>query len=80
MRKKICKTCDWRFNPNEEIPILHQDNENHVKMAKEYCEDHTSAYGDECNPLWCDECGHLTKYQVIIGENSKENPNFDKRK
>ena len=49
-------------------------------MAKEYCKDHTSTYGDECNPLWCDECGHLTKYQVIMGENSKANPKFDKRK
>ena len=80
MKKKICKTCDWRLEVDDKNQIFHQDNENDVKMAKEYCKDHTSTYGDECNPLWCEECGHLTKYQVITGENSKANPKFDKRK
>tara|TARA_R110002051_G_C8643027_1_gene486443 strand:- start:199 stop:441 length:243 start_codon:yes stop_codon:yes gene_type:complete len=80
MKKKSCNTCNWRFDVGRPFPIFHQDNENDVEMAGEYCESHTFTYGDECEPLWCEECKHLTKYQVTIGETSKENPSFDKRK
>ena len=80
MRKKICKTCDWRFDNDRELPILHKDIEQDVRLAKEYCEDHTHTYGHECEPTWCEECGHLDKYIVIVSENSKKEPNFDKRK
>ena len=80
MKKKICKTCDWRLDSGREFPIFHKDNERDVELAQEYCKDHTSTYGGECEPLWCEECGHLTIYQVKITETSKENPNFDNRK
>ena len=80
MRKKKSNTCDWRLDSGREFPIFHKDNEEDVRLAKEYCEDHTRTYGGECEPQWCEECGHLTIYQVKITETSKENPNFDKRK
>ena len=54
--------------------------EEDVKLAKEYCENHAFVYGNECEPIWCEECGHLDKYLVTITETSKENPKFDKRK
>jgi len=80
MKKQICKTCNWRFNGDIEFSVLNKNIPNDVRLAKEYCEDHTFTYGDECNPMWCNECGHLDKYQVIMGENSTENPNFDKKR
>jgi hypothetical protein len=80
MKKKSCNTCDWKFDNGRELPILHKDIEEDVKLAKEYCENHTFVYGNECEPIWCEECGYLDKYIVTISENSKENPKFDKRK
>ena len=80
MKKKSCNTCDWKLDNGRELPILHKDIEEDVKLAKEYCENHTFVYGNECEPTWCEECGHLDKYIVTISENSKENPKFDKRK
>ena len=80
MKKKICKTCDWRFDNGRELSILNKNIEQDVKLAKEYCEDHTFTYGSDCKPIWCVECGHLDKYIVTINENTKDNPKFDKRK
>tara|TARA_R100000008_G_scaffold60596_1_gene38077 strand:- start:82 stop:324 length:243 start_codon:yes stop_codon:yes gene_type:complete len=80
MKKKSCKTCDWKLDNGRKLPILHKDIKKDVKLAKEYCENHTFVYGNECEPIWCKECGHLDKYVVTISENSKENPKFDKRK
>ena len=66
-KKKYCKTCDWELDIFEiENPSFHKDNKLDVKRAKDYCETHTWTYGHECEPLWCDECGHLTIYQVIV--------------
>ena len=80
MIKKSCKTCDWRFDNGRELSILNKNIEQDVKLAKEYCKEHKFIYGNECKPIWCEECGHLDKYVVTISENSKENPKFDKRK
>ena len=80
MKKKSCKTCDWKIDNSRELPILHKDIEQDVKLAKEYCDDHTFTYGNECKPIWCKECGYLDMYLVKVSENSKENPKFDKRK
>ena len=80
MKKKSCNTCDWKLESGRELPTLHKDIEQDVKLAKEYCENHSFVYGNECEPIWCEECGYLDKYKVTISENSKENPRFDKRK
>ena len=80
MKKKSCNTCDWKLDNGRELPILHKDIEEDVKLAKEYCKNHTFIYGNECEAIWCEECGHLDKYIAIVSENSKENPKFDKRK
>ena len=80
MKKKSCKTCDWKLDNGRELPILNKDIEQDVKLAKEYCEDHTFIYGSDCEPKWCGECGYLDKYIVTISEKSKENPNFDKKR
>ena len=50
---------------------MHKDNPNDVRLAKEYCEDHTTVYGDDCEPIWCEECGHLKIYQVTKTDRSK---------
>jgi hypothetical protein len=80
MIKKSCKTCDWKLDSGRELPILNKDIDEDVKLAKEYCENHTFIYGSDCEPTWCEECGHLDKYVVTISEKSKENPNFDKKR
>ena len=71
MKKKICKTCDWRFDNGRELSILNKNIEQDVKLAKEYCEDHTFIYGSDCEPIWCEECGHLKIYQVTLTDRSK---------
>ena len=80
MKKKICKTCDWRLDSGRELPILHKENPRDVEMAMEYCDEHTFVYGGKCKPIWCDECGHLDIYLVNISETTKENPNFEKKR
>ena len=79
MKKKSCKTCGWKFDNGRELPILHKDNEEDVRLANEYCKEHTFIYGHECESIWCKECGHLDTYLATVSENSKE-PKFDKRK
>jgi predicted Zn-ribbon and HTH transcriptional regulator len=79
MKKKICKTCGWKFDNDREIPILNKNIKDDVRLTKEFCKNHKYVYGDECEPIWCEECGHLDKYLVTISKNSKE-PKFDKRK
>ena len=38
-------------------------------------------YGDECEPQWCEECGHLTIYQITVTEKSRKmTPKFDRKK
>ena len=44
---------------------------NDVRLANEYCEEHTTTYGDDCEPIWCEECGHLKIYQVTKTDRSK---------
>jgi hypothetical protein len=80
MKKKSCNTCDWRFDSGRELPVLHKNIKSDVKLAKEYCENHTFVYGDECKPIWCKECGYLDIYLVKVNHNSKKEPKFDKRK
>ena len=81
MKKKSCNTCDWRFDSGRELPVLHKDIRQDVKLAKEYCEEHTFVYGHGCEPQWCEECGHLTIYQATVTEASRKlTPKFDKRK
>ena len=76
-KKQYCKSCDWE----REYPTFHKDNETDVKRTKDYCENHTWIYGHECEPLWCDECGHLTIYQVIVTKESRKiTPKFDRKK
>ncbi len=81
-KKKYCKTCDWELDIFEiKNPSFHKDNKLDVKRAKDYCERHTWTYGHECEPLWCEECGHLTIYQVIVTEESRKmTPKFDRKK
>ena len=50
---------------------MHKDNTNDVRLAKQYCEEHTITYGSDCEPIWCEECGHLKIYQVTLTERSK---------
>jgi len=80
MKKKICKTCGWRFDNDRELSVLHKENKSDNRLAKEYCEEHTFIYGHECEPQWCEECGHLDIYLVSISETTKENPNFEKKR
>mgnify|MGYP005834609231 CR=1 FL=1 len=81
-KKQYCKSCDWELDIQEEkYPSFHKDNESDVKRTNDYCERHTWTYGSECTPQWCEECGHLTIYQVTLTEKSKKmTPNFDRKR
>ena len=69
---KWCADCGWELDSFEkENPSMHKDNPNDVRLAKEYCEQHTTTYGSDCEPIWCEECGYLKIYQVTLTERSK---------
>ena len=70
--KKWCADCGWELDKFEkENPSMHKDNTNDVRLANEYCEEHTFIYGSDCEPIWCEECGHLKIYQVTKTDRSK---------
>ena len=81
-KKTYCNTCDWELDKFEsEHPSLHKKNEIDLKLTKEYCEDHERIYGSLCTPKWCEECGHLRIYEIIVTEKSRKmTPKFDRRK
>ena len=67
VKKKICKTCgeDIVSNSSRGVPMF--DNTYHQKQAKDYCKDHTTIYSDHtCKPVWCGDCGFLTKYEIEV--------------
>ena len=80
-KKTYCATCDWELNKfTARYPRLHKDNVLNVQSTKKYCDEHEKIYGDECEPRWCDECGHLEIYQVTVTEKSrKKTPKFDRK-
>jgi hypothetical protein len=80
--KTECKSCDWQLDDWEEKhPTFHKDTDIDVKRANDYCEKHTFIYGDECEPIWCKECGHLKIYEITVTEKSRNiTPNFDKKR
>ena len=65
-----CPDCSWEQTDWEiEHPSLHRDVKSDVKRAEEYCERHLYVYNHEsCKPVWCDTCGYLLIYSVIIGD------------
>ena len=67
-RYKYCLDCDWEESKwRLEHPVLHKDNKIDVEMTKEYCDEHIRIYSHEsCKPQWCDGCGNLKKYVVIV--------------
>ena len=67
-RYKYCLDCDWEESKwRLEHPVLHKDNKIDVEMAKEYCDEHIRIYSHKsCKPQWCDGCGNLKKYMVVV--------------
>jgi len=65
MKKKSCNTCDWKLDNGRELPILHKDIEQDVKLAKEYCE-RTANHNQTMKPIWRKCCGTLDHYKVTI--------------
>jgi len=82
MSKKYCKSCDWELDDWEkEYPTLHKDNVVDFNLAKKYCDEHETIYGDKCRPIWCRSCKHLKIYQITLTEKSRKmTPNFDKKR
>ena len=67
--KKICKTCKDDIIKNQDNNAYVKKNTYHQLNAKDYCKDHNSKYhSHKCKPVWCDECGFLEKYEIIISE------------
>ncbi len=64
---KYCDVCKWE----KDWDVLHKDTPRDVELAEDYCEDHTLIYGDDCEVMWCKDCGHLDKYVVTKTKNSK---------
>ena len=58
-----------------------EKNKKDIKSTKEYCEEHERIYGSDCTPKWCEECGHLRIYEIIVTDKSRKiTPKFDRRK
>ena len=81
-KKKYCDTCDWELDIHEEeYPSLHKKNKKDRELTKEYCEDHERIYGSLCEPVWCDECGHLRIYSITVTDKSRKmTPKFDRKR
>ena len=60
--------------------VLNNKNERHVKMAREYCDEHEFFYKTHtCEPQW-EENGDLEKYVVELHENQKVRDAFVKKR
>ena len=60
--------------------IFNKDNERHVEMAREYCDEHEFLYSTHtCEPTW-DENGDLDIYLVTLHENQKIRDAFVKKR
>ena len=81
-KKTYCDTCDWELDKFEtEHPSMHKKSIVDKKLAKEYCEDHERIYGSLCEPVWCDECGHLRIYSITVTDKSRKmTPKFDRKR
>jgi len=59
---------------------LNSKNERDVEMAREYCDEHESAYKeDTCEPIWKKD-GELDKYMVEMHESRKAQEEFIKKR
>ena len=65
---RYCLDCGWEEDKFRlEYPVPHKDNKIDVVRAKEYCDEHLRIYSHKsCKPEWCDGCGNLKKYVVIV--------------
>ena len=60
--------------------ILNNKNERDVEIAREYCDEHESAYKeDTCEPTWKKD-GDLDKYMVEIHKNQRVRNAFVKER
>ena len=60
--------------------IFNKENERHVEMAREYCDEHEFFYKNHtCEPTW-DENGDLDIYIVEIHDSIKAKKEFVKKR
>ena len=66
-KTKFCKKCHQDILSNEMRGMLMSHDTYHQFLAKDYCKEHTAVYSDHtCKPVWCGDCGFLTKYEIEI--------------
>ena len=64
----------------EQRGVLNNKDERDVEMAREYCDEHESAYHTHtCKPTWKKD-GDLDMYMVKLHENQKERDAFIKKR
>ena len=61
--------------------IFNKENERHVEMAREYCDEHEFMYGSQsCEPIWDKKTGDLHIYEIIVHDNKKAKRKFVKER
>ena len=66
-KSKVCKTCSRNTKNLEKRNLMRFLNLYDQELAKNYCKDHETKYGDhKCEPIWCEDCGFLIKYEIEI--------------
>ena len=64
---KYCDSCNQNITEYEKRDVLRVTNRYDKKLAKNHCKEHELSYGDhKCKPIWCEKCGYLEIYQVIL--------------
>ena len=70
IKTKYCKTCHQDILENETRDMLMFIDTYHQLMAKDYCKEHELSHSNhKCKPKWCDKCGYLINYEIIIDHN-----------
>jgi len=71
-KTKFCKKCHQDILSNEMREMLMSHDTYHQFLAKDYCKEHKAVYSDhKCEPIWCDKCRFLIKYEITVDEDKK---------
>ena len=66
-KPKLCKTCWQDILKNEMRDMYMFHDTYHQLSVKDYCKEHETTHSDhKCKPVWCGDCGYLSKYEITI--------------
>jgi hypothetical protein len=73
IKTKFCKTCKQDILENEKRDMFMSHDTYHKLQVRDYCKEHDLLYNyHKCKPMWCDKCGYLINYEIIIDHSKWE--------